>query len=1015
MPTLCDKIDLFADGEMPPEEAEAFRDHLPTCQRCQVQLSNLVVLERLGARYVKKREEKQGSREQPPLPLRQPHRRPPRWHLAALGAAACAVVALVVLSSRSGPASVPEPSESAWNPQGRTRYSPRVSDPRADGYGPAGQVMGSGDSQGLPSKDLVLFEARKDERGQIAAYLAWDRPEEALKLLGKRTEKESPEDQNDRAAALMLLGQKLGSSPEAFSKYEEALDVLNSLLQKRPEDSKARWNRGLVLDKLHLTLLAMHDFEEVARKEQNEKWKKEAADWAAKLRNRSLGEEARWQRIRSIGEELAATGRFQEGSSELTSPIMRLYFYEAVRTRTSREEVLALMPLAKKLDEEVARSSQGPRSDVLQRYVERISRRNFSARAALARDYARLSNAAQKDPSDPQVAVILGRILRSSEGDLILGALHHAKADREHWKEYEASAKASKDPWFEIFALQKSAASLISKGNFWTAESQLKAALATCGEEPVTYRCMDVRLDLAHLYAQLLLPDEVVSHAREGLKIAWDHTLRGNEIQLLEMLATAARLRDDVPVARTYLSEVLKRLSEGREPEHRDPRQERYIHEQMALLELHVLNFDGARAHIDQAIATKEPLSLDGAAALSDIARQRSGPADEEAMNRVIAAAEKLEKGKHALATHHLGRFYLSIARVKGQGLLRDAIHAAEEAEEADEYSRHARTYSYTALIMDAAQARDFNAAAKLFGEELLGMAVPERCVLGLTVDSERSLILAWGADGKLRGYYEGAHTTLAQREKNLVPKEALAAITPCEKVEVLARPPLQGRSGILPSEVAWSFRTRPEVPQPPVGKAVHLVVMDVAYDPKKLEQLDLTQNLQWTAEFGEGEQPRELQGTRATPHQVLQEMEGATEIDLVTHGVVSPISDAAFLLLAREREVRGADELWAHQLREKKLKGAPLVILAACKAGRSAPVLHESVSLPNAFLKAGARAVLAATESPEDLEASRFFNAIRARIRQGATPAAALRDERMLWGKQQSKPEWIESVLLFE
>jgi hypothetical protein len=58
---------------------------------------------------------------------------------------------------------------------------------------------------------------------------------------------------------------------------------------------------------------------------------------------------------------------------------------------------------------------------------------------------------------------------------------------------------------------------------------------------------------------------------------------------------------------------------------------------------------------------------------------------------------------------------------------------------------------------------------------------------------------------------------------------------------------------------------------------------------------------------------------------------------------------------------------------------------------------------------------VLAATQPIPDLEASEFFNAVRARIRQGALPAVALREERMKWLQQSRGATWLDSVLLFE
>ena len=69
--------------------------------------------------------------------------------------------------------------------------------------------------------------------------------------------------------------------------------------------------------------------------------------------------------------------------------------------------------------------------------------------------------------------------------------------------------------------------------------------------------------------------------------------------------------------------------------------------------------------------------------------------------------------------------------------------------------------------------------------------------------------------------------------------------------------------------------------------------------------------------------------------------------------------------------EEGGRDELTATRIREQKLEGAPLVVLAACHAARPAPVLHALASLPAAFIQAGARGVLAATVPIPDREAA--------------------------------------------
>lgn len=990
MSTQCDQVELFADGELPPQEAEAFRAHLPDCPRCHVQLSNLLLLERLGSRYVAKLPEKP-AHGQPPPSRAVVSPRPARWHLVSLGAAVCAiavVLGLTVLSPRGLP---PEPSEVAWNPGGRTSSSPRVSDPRADRYQPAAsQLMGEGTPRRkLPLEELALLEKRGDFRGMAAVYLAWHRPQEALDLLDSQ-DLRSPDIQSDRAAALIALG-----------RHEEALHQLEQLLSAHPEHRQARWNRALAREALGMLLLAARDYQEVARS-QEDGWAAEAGKRAEQLLSTAHELGARWTDALTTGKALVAQGLPSGNVPEARSPILRLYFYEAVRTRTSREEVLALLPLAKQLDADVGGA-------VLQRYVEHVSQRDFSVRAPLAREYARIlaGEYAQTIPafgSDPQASTLLARLLRSGEDDLALGALVNARAVQTHLEDFEARARASQDPWFEVLAAQRRADALINRGDFRNAQAVLEGARRLCESTRIVYRCIDLELDLAHLHAQLLDADKVKEHAQNGWQLSRAWGLRGKELQFLELLSTAARLRNDVPVARAYLYESLEHVRG-------DARQEQYIHQNLAHLELHALDFERARAELDQALATGLPLTLYGAAALADISRQRPGGGDAEALARALASAGSLEKGTHALALHYQGRFLLEKERVKGQGLLRDAIREAEAAGSRDENALHARTYSYTSLILDEAKAHDFNAALRLFGEEL-GFDVPGRCVLALTADSERSLLVVRGADGGTRGYYEGARTQQLPLElSGFVPREALASLESCEEVQVLARPPLQGRSGLLPPSLAWSYRTRREAPRALVGNPVHLVVKNVQYDAERG-----LAPLTWNTPSGPDEAPsRILQGAQATPSQVLQEMEGATDIDLVTHGILSPVSDASYLVLAKEQGTGGTDELRVQRLRQAKLKGAPLVVLAACHGGRAAPVLHEPVSLPNALLEAGARAVLAATKPIPDLEASEFFNAVRARIRQGASPAVALRDERTAWLQQGRGAAWLNSILLFE
>ena len=89
-------------------------------------------------------------------------------------------------------------------------------------------------------------------------------------------------------------------------------------------------------------------------------------------------------------------------------------------------------------------------------------------------------------------------------------------------------------------------------------------------------------------------------------------------------------------------------------------------------------------------------------------------------------------------------------------------------------------------------------------------------------------------------------------------------------------------------------------------------------------------------------------------------------------------------------------------------------MVLAACHSSRATITLHEHWSLAAAFLRAGARSVVASAEQIPDAPAALFFDAFLARVRAGAKPAEALRDERVAW---LARPDgaWVNGLLLFQ
>jgi hypothetical protein len=142
--------------------------------------------------------------------------------------------------------------------------------------------------------------------------------------------------------------------------------------------------------------------------------------------------------------------------------------------------------------------------------------------------------------------------------------------------------------------------------------------------------------------------------------------------------------------------------------------------------------------------------------------------------------------------------------------------------------------------------------------------------------------------------------------------------------------------------------------------------------------------------------------------------MAAATVIDIHAHGLVDPLlSGATAIALAPERDGRFA--LTAELIRTRaRLAGAPVVSLAACAAAWRPAFLHETASLPQAFIIAGARAVLAATVEIPD-SGGAFFSRVSERIQGGDDPARALRDEREAALARDPHASWVKDVLLYQ
>jgi predicted anti-sigma-YlaC factor YlaD len=963
MVPACDpmNVESLVDGELPPEQAHAVRLHLADCTRCQAEFEALLQLQFLSERH---RESGAALR---PVRSRRARTFWDRRRSMLMAAACLSAVFLGLIVLRGVPSSAASPyraTEARLDIQGEG-YKPQA--PATAGATITGQVSAT-----TNGKDPIADHLLRDERHEA---------ELALKLLEQSPP--SLEVESRQAMAWLRLG-----------KPYDTLKHTDAVLKRAPGHAEASWNRGLALRDLRLKLAAARAFTQIASLKEPG-WAEEAAQKAADLRSDVSRHRERWSAVFKAGQYLLDNATTPLPEDFVDTPIARLFFYDAVRAAPNAEAVRALLPLAQALDERTGGTH------VLEEYVQRVSAANFEQRGPVARAYA---NLVRKPLSSSDQERVMEQILSSQEDDLILGALVQTGTVASHLDLFMRKVAATKDPWFQLVEAQERAAMKKRAGRLEDAVRILREALPLCERTGLEYRCLSIQSELSTLFIKLHEFQDARQYAEKAWQAAREHNEWRVEQDLLWSLSQIARLVKDTSLSQAYLEEYL----EGGEQKTDNVRR---VHENLAALAFQSLQIDEARREIDAALGTGLPLSPSGALALAEIARMKETADDEK---HILAALENpsppRSPGERAVDAHTVGRFFIERDVARGREWLERSIQqAAAPGLEEDRAARRARAYSFTSLILDAGRRGAFNEALTLFSRER-GQSLPERCLLAATADSERTLLIVRGSDARVLGWHdETRREPLPERLEGLVQEELLAALQPCERVDVLARPPLHGRVGLLPLSMAWSYLTRTAVPSVPrTGAGVHLIVSDVEIPPGS----EVPTLPPWHPSLGRDQRLITRSGADATPSRVLAAMKDATEIDVVAHGFVYEHADASYLLLSSEG---GNRELTLSRVRATRLRGAPFVVLAACHAAHTSYALHDPLSLPAAFVHAGARGVVAATEVIPIEDANAFFNQVRERMRTHVPPAIALRDVRVQWLEKDSTRTWLASVLLFE
>ena len=986
-PAICDLVGAFVDGEIGAEEGERFRRHLPGCAACQATLDDLLQLEaqayalRVAGPVPIRPPTVDRAPAPAAIPLAAPRRA--RWVAAAMVGAGFAAAAGWLVISRSGDSAGSDVT--ALLALGPTRtIEARLSLPAADHWRSYDVARAAASPhRAVPLGTLARLEQKGDLHAIATAFLLDGEDDQAAAFLDRAGH--GPDLDSDRAAMALRRGRQ-----------EDALALLEGVLAVRPRHAQALWNRALALGELGLSLSAAAAFDEVASLGEPG-WTEEARQRAAALRATTEERGRSWHAAMKDGMESIQAGGYLPPSAVRAHPgLARLFLYDAVRAAGSAERVRSLLPPATELDRRYG-------GTVLADYVRATAASDFARRRPLAETYAALFADEHKKIDDE---AYFAAVRRAGQGDILLGALTLQHRVGAHLAEYRRLAEASGDPWFRAMAAHEQARSEIDRGDLTAAEQTLLGAAAECTRTRIEYRCAAIENELALLYRTMYRLVEARQHALAGWELARQGNEWGTEVLLLQTLAEVARMRYEFPTARALLDEALRR-----QPESCVVR--RYVASALANIRIMELRPTEARVEVGKAPLCDGRMALAGAEVYADLAHVDGSVAEAaRVIDELEVQARAVSPARLALVHELEGRLLIDRDRERGRALLERAIGEADALPGWLVDAAVARSRAYSTLVIDAGARGDSAGALALLAREI-DAPPPTTCTLGVALDDERTLVVARGARGEVVGRVDRGRTRPGLDASHLVPADVLAALAGCARVEVIARPPVHGAAGLLPPTMAWGYRGHGGAASRDGGVAERRVVVSDVAPPRSLGLPRLRAWASGAQDGGPAARPVEIKGEAATPSRVLDEIEHATDIELHAHGLVdAAVSDVSLVVLSPE--ANGLYALTAAEVRRRRLRGAPLVILAACSAATTAPYLHEAWSLPAAFVEAGARAVLASPSEIQDSEAGPFFDAVRARMRGGEPAAVALRSERVAW-LARNPASWVSQVLLFE
>ncbi len=966
-------IQAFLEGALTPDETSVLHARLadePGLQQelhAQMQLFALEAEAGAGSRWGARKGSEGGARG------RVTKRSPVLWPLAGMLAAA-SIGFLIVRPLLS------HPQASVWGLEPSRQHAFRVALPEASGFRPyVVQRSGGAAAEPLTLKLLSDLESRAQWHALGVAQLLRGNVKDARQALARAPQ--TADVFADVAAAALADNAPL-----------DAIRAASQCLELDKTSAVCQWNLGLALEAQGLVVGARTAFEKVAALKESG-WAEEAASRAKALQG--LDYKALYLKGRTFAAEWVLADMLPPKDFWKDTPgLARLAAHVVVAASTNADSVNLAQGMLTEMDSSISKEwiQSGARHDASQ--VDGFRRLYFSmlpddVKKAIDAHGVAVLSAAEKEAFFKQV-------LKTGNGYQQATALLLGYGIVKYQAAYDAAMKGQADSWYGCGVLHQQGQAAFVSGRHSDAETTLRNALVSCGGHQ--YRMAQIEA----LLGRTLLKSGQLVAASQFATSAWKRARelgqQDFELYAIENLAEVARKEEDLSVAASYYGElVLAKPGNCFEQIRKS--------ESLASMHLNQLHFAEAERLLEEA-SCGEPTIL-GVSVLADLVRVRPRQGDRVRLSSLLEANRQKTSSSSELKWHF--EAYEAIAHLSEtrsdaiadlEGLVRRAKDVADSSQTAFATSLALR---YLALEAGESSQWDgvFSAVARMNG-----LPVPRRCSVAVESHLERTVFATVDSNGALRGRLIRHHQVPVRFQFS---NDLVEALIGCATVSVLSGQQTYGDAGLLPSNLAWFFASQRTQRQAVPG-GDRLVVRNTE-PPSFLHLARLTDAAPLGADV------LALEGPRATVSSVMNKLPDAKWVEFHTHGLVdASIAEASHLILsARVDAPQEAYALTVEMVRSLVLKHAPTVFLAAChSAVASSQHRIESFTLPAAFLKAGARAVVAATTEIPDARAKSVFASLRQRLESNPSVATALRDERES-NKGLESAAWIDQLVVYE